>query len=152
MSSIEYIGKFLNYDIENNILQIQLEFITPEEQDKLEKSVLENQEHKFKHKVSNTSFVSTRQRRCWYGSLRTIILEADLLPTSERMKYFNIDMRKCHFPAEDIIFEDFDVFNEDPILEPKEMKDMTHEEMGNAIGSLHAMYDNIDWSKYRDII
>jgi len=151
MATVDYIGEFHSYDIENNILSLQIEAITPEEQSKLEKAVLESQRHRFKHSVANSSSISRQQRECWYGSLRTIILESESLPTAKRMKRFNTQMRKKHFPAEDIEFDDFDRGNEDCIPDPKHMKDMTHEEMGEALQSLHDVYDFIDWSKYMEI-
>ena len=83
----KYVGSFKDYDLENNVLTIQIEFITPEEQAKLEKAVLERQHHKFNHSITNNSSVSLKQTRCWYGSLRTILVESELLPTS--FKAFN---------------------------------------------------------------
>ncbi len=149
MAFSEYLGEFLEYDIETNILKIKISFITPEEQAKLEKGVLEQQQHKFKHMVKNSSSVSQQQRECWYGSLRTIILKAELLPNAKMMAVFNDRMRRAHFPAIDIEFGSLG--NNESIPDPKRMREMSHEEMGNAIQALHNKYDEIDWSKYMEV-
>jgi len=151
MAFSEYLGEFVEYDIENNTLKIKINFITPEEQAKLEKGVLEQQQHKFKHRISNSTSVSQQQRECWYGSLRTIILKAELMPTAEMMGIFDERMRRSHFPAIDIDFGSLDTNNEESIPDPKRMREMTHDEMGNAIQALHNKYDNIDWSKYMEV-
>lgn len=148
MAWTEYLGQFLDYDPETNILQIQLSFITPEDQEKLEYGVLEKQDHKFKHRIKRTSSVSEQQRKCWYGSLRTIVIESELMPTAERLRKFDETMRKRCFPAHEIDLGDLDEGNEEDIFVPKSMTEMSHEEMGGVIQSLHDLYDFIDWSKY----
>jgi hypothetical protein len=148
------IGEFLDYDEESNIIYIKIDYTSPETQKAIEESVTEKRRTKIKFNHRFRESVKYHQIKCWYGSLRLILISDQYKqqPTSENLEILDEYLRRSIFPVRKASFGKREV----PIV--SRMKDISREEMDKCIEKLHERYSYltirespIDFSELRGV-
>jgi hypothetical protein len=130
MAKLKMEGKLLNYNNNNNILSIKLDVLDPDLQENLE-YILENYDKYLKMTINYNikDSIKDQLRKKWYASIKTILMYNDIVPNSENMKEYDVELRESIFPVKD-----------SELLQPKRMRDMTTEELQNSINILIQRY------------
>lgn len=129
---VDILSTIKSFNISNDELVLKLEFITPEILDFLEQNK-SDRILKWKIKYIAKKSWTTALRKCWYGSLKLIMIadEQDKNELNGRsLEEFDEDMRLSLFPIDE---------NKNP-PKPKRMKQLDEETGKRIIEKLHSRY------------
>lgn len=138
MSTFEYFGKIVSFDMENSLISIRVDFITPEMQKELEDALVQDKMRKFKHSSVNTTSISYEQQKLFYYYITQILLKTDIEPTADNKLLLDEEIRKELFPVKYIDYGDR------VVPRPKRMKEMNHREMARVLNRLLERYQYLN--------
>lgn len=144
MKNVDFIGKPISIDYNENTIKFSFDFIDPEKFSSIEEIIAKNYFSKVKISYNETNIVSYAKIKCWYGSIATILRERKIVPTPQAVSVLDKRFRETIFPVKYI-----DVGLDEMIPDVPRIHDLTDEEFGEAINTLHERHSYIDWESYK---
>jgi hypothetical protein len=138
---LKFIGKIVQYDPMERLLQIQIDFLTPEKESVIEDILESKNSFTFWFGKPFRRMKTYPQLQRYFWMLKCILQSQDIYPSAEATKtldmYFKKKLCKCDY----VDFREDGKIKRIPIIPSK--ADMTVEELSQLIQDIQEMYESI---------
>jgi len=131
---IRFLGRVIDYNPIKQTVEIQIDFLTPEQQEVVENLLKDKSEFSFWFNKPFRMSKTNAQLKKYYLDLKNILIKLDVVPTSENIKAFDLEIKKSAFPTQ--MLEVFD--RKIPLIPSK--ANMTVDELSYMIQYLQEHY------------
>ena len=137
MQDERFLGHIHRYDPIKQVIEIQVDFMTPEQLEIIENIMKDKFEFSFFFSKPFRRSKSYAQLKKYYLLLSKILTKLEVFPSSDNIKAFDLEIKKTVFPTQMI-----EVYNKKiPVIPSK--SNMTVEEMSQMIEVVEESYGKI---------